>query len=266
MAHGCAISKNHGVPKRSISPESFDAILSELGDDPAIGYPTLRSNTSIPEGQTMNRHSYEADAHRLSEEFPQHKNRKDDSMLGIPPPLMQKLQQSTIFQEKPIWLAIAACMMIATALNGYWLFELRSAQNMQPLVSHEAGQSIDEVRVLVLSLKDQLEDSHELLLSELESMESMVLQNTNAARARNAQSSPASKMSPAEQSLKQWRYLGMSNSNAGISGLFNTGEGMQRITLNSTAIEGWRLSTVTRTLATLTSKDGKSVAIPISKE
>jgi hypothetical protein len=26
----CAIRKNHGVPKRSISPESFDAILSEL--------------------------------------------------------------------------------------------------------------------------------------------------------------------------------------------------------------------------------------------
>jgi hypothetical protein len=214
----------------------------------------------------MNRHSYEADAHRLAEEFPQHKNRKDDSMLGIPSPLMQKLQQSTLLQEKPIWLAIAVCILAATSLNSYWLFELRSSITMQPVTADEAGQSVDQVKVLVLSLKDQLEDSHELLLSELESLESMVLQNTNAARARNAHSSPALKMSPAEQSLKQWRYLGMSDSSSGISGLFYTAQGMQRIALNSPAIEGWHLSTVTRTLATLTSKDGKSVAIPISKE
>jgi hypothetical protein len=60
-----AISKNHGVPKRSITPASFDAILGELGDDPAIGHPS-RSTPSSPENQTMNRHSYEADAHRLS--------------------------------------------------------------------------------------------------------------------------------------------------------------------------------------------------------
>jgi hypothetical protein len=73
-------------------------------------------------------------------------------------------------------------------------------------------------------------------------------------------------MSPAEQSLKRWRYLGMSNSSSGISGLFHTGEGMQHIALNSAAVEGWRLSSVTRELAMLTSNDGKSVAISVSKE
>ena len=266
MARDCAISKNHGVPKRSISPESFDAILSELGDDPAIGNPTLRSNTSIPEGQAMNRHSYEADARRLSEEFPHHKNRKDDSMPGIPSPLMQKLQQSPLMQEKPIWLAIVVCILAATALNSYWLFELRSSGAMQPVAADEAGQHVHEVKALVLSLKDQVEDNHELLLSELESLESMVLQNANASRARNAPSSQAPKLSSAEQSLKRWRYLGMSNSNSGISGLFHTGEGMQHITLNSPAVEGWRLSSVTRELAMLTSNDGKSFTISVSKE
>jgi hypothetical protein len=265
MAHGCAISKNHGVPKRSISPESFDAILSELGDDPAIGHPTLRSNTSIPEGQTMNRHSYEADAHRLSEQFPQHKNRKDP-IQGAPSPLIKNLQFSALLQASPIWLAMAVCMVAVTLLNSYWLFELRSSITMQPVTADEAGQSVDQVKVLVLSLKEQLEDNHELLLSEFESLESMVLQKTNATRARNAHSLPAPKMSPAEQSLKRWRYLGMSNSSSGISGLFHTGEGMQHIALNSPAVEGWRLSSLTRELAMLTSNDGKSVAISISKE
>ena len=214
----------------------------------------------------MNRHSYEADAHRLSEQFPQHKNRKDGSMPGIPSPLMQKLQQSPLLYEKPLWLAMVACMVAATLLNSYWLFELRSSQRLQPVATDEAGQSANEVKALVLSLKDQIEDDHELLLSELESLESMVLQNANATRARNAHNSQAPKISAAEQSLKRWRYLGMSNSNAGVSGLFHTGEGMQHIALNSPAVEGWRLSTVTRELAMLTSNDGKSVAISISKE
>jgi hypothetical protein len=133
-------------------------------------------------------------------------------------------------------------------------------------MSNEAGQSADEIKALVLSLKDQLENSHELLLSEFESLESMVLKNANATRAHSAHNLQVPKISPAEQSLKQWRYLGMSDSSSGISGLFYTGAGMQHIALNSVAIEGWHLSTVTRTLATLTSKDGKSIAIPITKE
>jgi hypothetical protein len=254
------------VPKRSISPESFDAILSELGDDPAIGHPTLRGNTPTPENKTMNRHSYEADAHRLSEQFPSHQNRKADSIQGASSPLTKNLQLSALLQAWPIWLAMVFCMAAATLLNSYWLFELRASQSLQPSAADEAGQSVDQVKALVLSLKDQLEDNQALLLSELESLESVVLQNANATRARNAHSSQAPKISPAEQSLKRWRYLGMSNSSSGTSGLFHTGEGMQHIPLNSPALDGWRLSSVTRELAMLTSNDGKSVAISVSKE
>jgi hypothetical protein len=252
------------VPKRSISPNSFDAILSELGDDPAIGHPARRKS-SIPENQTMNRHSYEADANRLAEQFPQHKNHKGDPIQGISGPGIKDLQLSRLFQERPIWLAIIALIVAATLLNSYWLFELRSAHSLQPLVTQEAGQSTHEVKTLVLSLKDQLEDNQDALLSELESLASMALQNADTKRARNTPSS-APKISPAEQSLKRWRYLGMSNSSSGVSGLFQTGEGIQHIALNSPALEGWRLSSVTRELATLTSNDGKSVAISISKE
>jgi hypothetical protein len=253
------------VPKRSISPASFDAILSELGDDPAIGHPS-RSPTSIPENQNMNHHSYEAEAHRLAEQFPQHKTRKDDPMPGISSPLIQKLQHGMLFQEKPLWLAMAICMAAATVLNSYWLFELRASQSMQPVTAGESGQTVDQIKTLVLSLKDQLEDSHEVLLTELESLESMVLQNANSTRARNAQSTQVPKISPAEQALKRWRYLGMSNSSSGISGLFHTGDGVQHIPLNNPAVEGWRLSSVTRELATLTSNDGKTIAISVSKE
>jgi hypothetical protein len=252
------------VPKRSISPNSFDAILSELGDDPAISHPARR-NSSIPENQTMNRHSYEADANRLEEQFPQHKHRKGDPIQGISSPGVKNLPFSTLLQERPIWLAMIACIVASTLLNSYWLFELRSAHSLQPPVADEASQSTHEVKTLVLSLKDQLEDNQDALLSELESMASMELQNAGTKRTGNTPS-PAPKISPAEQSLKRWRYLGMSDSSSGISGLFHTGEGIQHIALNSPALEGWRLSSVTRELATLTSNDGKSVVISVSKE
>jgi hypothetical protein len=252
------------VPKRSISPNSFDAILSELGDDPAIGYPT-RSTPPIPENQTMNRHSYEADANRLSEQFAQHKNRKDDPIQGMSSPGIKSLPFSTFLQERPIWLAMVVCVVVATLLNSYWLFELRTSQSLQPSAADEAGQSVDQVKALVLSLKEQLEDNQAFLLSELELLASMAMQNADTKRARNT-ATPVPKMSPGEQSLKRWRYLGMSDSSSGISGLFHTGEGMQHIALNSSALEGWRLSSVTREQAMLTSNDGKSVAISVSKE
>lgn len=252
------------MPKRSISPNSFDAILSELGDDPAISHPARRKS-SIPENQTMNRHSYEADANRLEEQFPQHKNRKGDPIQAVSGPGVKNLPFSTLLQERPVWLLMVACIVASTLLNSYWLFELRSAHSLQPTVAHEAGQSADQVKALVLSLKDQLEDNQDALLSELESLASMALQNAGTKRTGSAPA-PAPKMSPSEQSLKRWRYLGMSDSSLGISGLFHTGEGIQHIALNSPALEGWRLSSVTRELATLTSNDGKSVAISVSKE
>jgi hypothetical protein len=214
----------------------------------------------------MNRHSYEADAHRLSEEFPQNKNRKSDPMLGISSPLMQKLQKNPFLQENPIWLAIAVCIMAVTSLNSYWLFELRSPSSMQPLSAGQAEHSAHEINALALSLKNQLEDNEDSLFALLEAVEEMALQQANATRVRSAPGPQAPKMSPAEQTLKRWRYLGMSNSSSGISGLFHTGEGMQHIALNSTAVDGWHLSSVTRELAMLTSNDGKSVAISVSKE
>jgi hypothetical protein len=213
----------------------------------------------------MNRHSYEADANRLEEQFPQHKHRKGDPMEGISGPGVKNLPFSMRLQERPIWLAMIACIVASTLLNSYWLFELRSAHSLQPLVAHEADQTAHELKTLILSLKDQLEDNQDALLSELESLANMALQNADTKRTRNTPS-PALKISPAEQSLKRWRYLGMSDSSSGISGLFHTGEGIQHIALNSPALEGWRLSSVTRELATLTSNDGKSVPISVSKE
>lgn len=266
MADADRISKNHGVPKRSISPDSFDAILSELGDDPAIGNPALRNNAPLPESQTMNRHSYESDTNRLSEPFSRLENHKDNPTQGVSSPLIQKLQHSALSHERPLWLATAMGILAATLLNSYWLFELRSSRGTQPAMADETGQIVHEVKTLVLNLKGELEENHDALLSVLESVESMALQNANAMRARNTPNTQTPKVNPAEQSLKRWRYLGMSESTSGLSGLFNTGEGIRHIAINSPALEDWRLFAVTRERATFTSSGSKTIVLSISKE
>jgi hypothetical protein len=254
------------MPKRSISPASFDAILSELGDDPALGHPTLRRNTSIPEGQTMNRHSYEADAHRLSEQFPHHKSHPTDPMQAKSSPLLHKLQHSTLLQEKPFLLVIALCILGASLTNTYFLFELHASQRIEPAAVDETGHGIREIKELVVNFTQELEGNQDELISLLESVENIAMQNNKAMRARVVQGSSASQNSPAEQALKRWRYLGMSNSTAGPTGVFDTGGGMHHLALNSPAVEGWRLSSITREHASFTSSAGKTHSISISKE
>jgi hypothetical protein len=264
--HRQVISKNHGMPKRSISPNSFDAILSELGEDPAIGYFTQRPSPSNPESRAMNRHSYEADANRLSEQFPHHKSHQTDPIQAKSSPLLHKLQLSTLLQKKPVLLTLALCILGASLTNTYFLFELHAFQRIEPAAVDETGHGIRELKALVVTLTQELEGNQDELLSILESVEDIAMQNNKAMRARVVQGSPASQYSPAEQALKRWRYLGMSNSTSGPTGVFDTGGGMHHLALNSQAVEGWRLSSITRELASFTSSTGKTHSISISKE
>ncbi len=214
----------------------------------------------------MNRHSYEADANRLSEQFPHHKSHQTDPMQAKSSPLLNKLQQSTQLQGKPIWLALALCILAASLTNTYFLFVLHASQPIHPAVVDETGHSIHEVKELIVNLTQELEDNQDALLSILESLENMAMQNNKAMRTRAAQSAYAAQNSPAEQALNRWRYLGMSNSTSGLIGFFDTGERMLHLALNSPAVEGWRLSSITREHASFTSSNGKTRSISISKE
>ena len=214
----------------------------------------------------MNRHSYEADANRLSEQFPHHKSHQTDPIQAKSSPLLHKLQHSTLLQEKPVLLVLALCILGASLTNTYFLFELHAFQRIEPAAVDETGHGIRELKALVVTLTQELEGNQDELLSILESVEDIAMQNNKAMRARVVQGSPASQNSPAEQALKRWRYLGMSNSTSGPTGVFDTGGGMHHLALNSPAVEGWRLSSITRELASFTSSTGKTHSISISKE
>jgi len=263
MANRFCLSKNDGVPKRSISPDSFDAILSELGDDPAMVQSIKRTDTSNLESRTMNRHSYEADASRLSKQFPHPNSHGDETPHSSPKQFIGALHRNANQHEKLMWIGAVACILAMASFNTYLLLELRAISTTQTAAPDAADHAVRELKELILDLKADLLDDHDALT---ESLETLLLQRNRPANANSPTPGAISKISVGEQELKRWCYLGMSESTTGMKGFFNTGAGVQTLSINSVAIGDWRLSSVTPEAASFISSAGKTLAIHVSKD
>jgi hypothetical protein len=263
MANRFCLSKNDDVPKRSISPESFDAILSELGDDPVMAQTIRRTGTPHPESHTMNRHSYEADASLLSKQFSHPDSRSDEPPRSTPRQFADALHRHTHQYEKPAWIAVVICILALASFNTYLLLELRTISAALTAAPDTTDHAARELQGLILDLKADLLDDHEALT---ESLETLLLQRNRPAHTNSNTPGAITKISVGEQLLKRWRYLGMSESTTGIKGFFNTGEGVQTLSLNSVVASDWRLSSVTPETASFSSSAGKTLAIHVSKD
>jgi hypothetical protein len=263
MANRFCFSKNDVVPKRSISPESFDAILSELGDDPVMAQTVKRNGTAHLESHAMNRHSYEADASLLSKQFPRPDAHSGELPRSNPSQLADTLHRYTHQYAKPAWIGVAICILALASFNTYLLLELRTISAAHAVAPDAADHAARELQELILDLKADLLDNHEALT---ESLETLLLQRNRLAHANSSSPGSIAKISVGEQLLKRWRYLGMSESTTGIKGFFNTGEGIQTLSLNSVVASDWRLSSVTPESASFISSNGKTLAIHVSKD
>jgi hypothetical protein len=257
------ISKNGGVPKRSISPDSFDAILSELGDDPVMAQPIRRTGTPPLESHSMNRHSYEADASLLSKQFPRPDSHSDELPRSTPSQFVGALHRHTHQYEKPAWVGVAICILAMASFNTYLLFELRAISAAHSAAPDTADDASRELKELILDLKADLLNGHDALT---ESLEALLIQRSRPAHANSTTSGAITKISAGEQVIKRWRYLGMSQSTTGMTGFFNTGEGVQTVSINSVAVSDWRLSSVTPEAASFSSSAGKTLSIHVSKD
>jgi hypothetical protein len=263
MANRFYLSKNDVVPKRSITPDSFDAILSELGDDPVMAQPIKRKGAPPLESHSMSRHSYETDASLLSKQSPRPNLLGDEPLGSNPGHFAGTLHRHVRQYEKPAWVATAICILAMASLNTYLLFELRAISVAHTAAPDSADHATRELKELILDLKADLLEDHDALI---ESLETLLLQRNRPAHANSPAPGAITQMSAGEQVLKRWRYLGMSESTTGIKGFFNTGEGMQTLSLNSVVASDWRLSSVTPEAASFTSSAGKTLAIHVIKD
>lgn len=228
-----------------------------------MAQPVKRTGTPPLESHSMNRHSYEADASLLSKQFPRSDSHGDEPLRSTPGQFAGALHRHAHQYEKPAWIGVAICILVLASFNTYLLFELRAISTAHATAPDTADHAAHELKELILDLKADLLEDHDALT---DSLETLVLQRNRPTHANSPAPGVITKISAGEQALKRWRYLGMSESTTGMKGFFNTGEGLQTLSLNSVVVSDWRLSSVTPDAASFTSSAGKTLAIHISKD
>lgn len=218
------------MPPRHISPQSFDNILSELGDDPAIPDPHgIRKSPSPPRVDSA----------------PQVKTPK--------PSFLAKSFELTRLHFSPIWILGALLFICGGGLFFYFNLnksgtegEISSLQNQLLALKEDFELSQSEWA----SEKDDLYDA----IDEIEvSIHSIELKPAIQAH----QSKPV--VIPYEADLRRWRYLGTTRMGAAEQAFFHTGKSTRMVVKQDLTLGEWRLTQAEKELAILTHPKGKSI-------
>lgn len=218
------------MPPRHISPQSFDDILSELGDDPAIPDPHgIRKSPSPPREdfapQTKaSKPSFSAKSFEL--------NRLNFSPIGI------------------------LCVILLICGGGLFFY---FAHNKS-----EATGEISRLQNQILTLKKEFELSQSEWASEREDLyeaidkvEVSIHSIEIKPRIQASQTKPAA--IPNEADLRRWRYLGITRMGAAEQAFFHTGKSTRMVVKEGLALGEWRLTQAEKELAILTHPKGKSI-------
>jgi hypothetical protein len=218
------------MPPRQISPQSFDDILSELGDDPAIPDPHGIRKMSSPPGV---------------DKAPQSKAPK--------PSLPAKSFELKSLTFSPFW--IFGVLFLLCAGGFFFYFD-----------ANKSGAEI-EIHALqnqLLALKEDFEFSQSEWQSErediydsIEEIEVSVHSIEVKPPIQATQTRPT--VIPHEAELRRWRYLGLSRMGSSEQAFFHTGKSTRTVGKDDLALGEWRLTQVAKELAILTHPKGKSI-------
>lgn len=228
------------MPTRHISNQSFDEILSDLGDDPAIPDP--------------------------------HGIRKPHTPKSAPSkPLNQG--KSGSFSESLNGFQIQNLLPKLgnlAALTGVLIAGLVAFYVASNTANDHSQTSLEESKRLILELKkemslmhteiDQDQDDLYLLIEELEvSIHSLKNKKPETKILRK----PPGMLYEAE--LRRWRYLGAAQMGISHQAFFDTGKGNIAFEKGVQILGDWRLSNIEKDLVTLTHPQGKSLVLKASK-
>lgn len=224
------------MPPRHISPQSFDDILSELGDDPAIPDPHgIRKSSASPrppaEGQT----------------------KPKSSSFSVPELRLGGLKTTPI-------LIIGTLFALAI---GAVFFLLESNQTSSEQELHALQSQISSLKnEFAVAQSDWLLEQEDLYnaLDEIEvSVHSVKIKPPISA----PQSKPAS--IPYESELRRWRYLGLAKVGVVEQAFFHTGKTTLMVSKEGLTLGEWRLTQAEKGVAILTHPKGKSITLKSAK-
>jgi hypothetical protein len=218
------------MPPRHISPQTFDDILSELGDDPAIPDPHGIRKASSPKGVDMG-----------------HQNKPNK------PSLFTKGFEPNGLTFSPFWVFVGILIICVGSLLFY--FE-----------TQKSGSEI-EISTLqnqLLALKGEFEYSQSEWQSEREDLYEAIDELEVSIHLLNIKppiQAPQNKpiAIPEEADFRRWRYLGVARIGKTEQAFFHTGKSTTMVHKGAMALGEWRLTQASKELAILTHPKGKSV-------
>jgi hypothetical protein len=218
------------MPPRHISPQTFDDILSELGDDPAIPDPHGIRKTSPPKEADM-----------------AHQNKPTKPLLPAKGFYLNGLTFS------PLWVFGGALILCAGSLLFY--FETKKSG---------AEIEISTLQTQLLALKEELEYSQSEWNSEredlYESIDEIEVSIHSIEIKPPVQTAQKRVIAiPEEADLRRWRYLGIARIGKTEQAFFHTGKATTMVLKEATALGEWRLTKASKELAILSHPKGKSI-------
>ena len=232
--------KNIGMPARHISSQSFEEILSDLGDDPAIPDPHgIRKPP--PQQGTPPRTANQGRSNPFTE--PLSPIRIQNSLQGIALPI------------------VLIGILLAAAIAFFVAYTSLNSQSQNALEAFQ--QQISELRKEMLLMSDEInQDQDELYLAidEIEVSVYSIKDKKPETRTPNRPPAPTH-----ESELRRWHYLGTSQMGNSHQAYFHTGKSHLAFEKGAQVLGEWRLSSIEKALVTMTHPQGKSIVLRASK-
>ena len=225
-----------GMPSRHISPQSFDEILSELGDDPAIPDPHGIRKTSSSKSVPL-------EPPKSSKERAQPESFSSPNLFGQ----LQKFRGLFTF---------GACLIMI----GVALFIAYQSQNTSSdAMVQESFQEISGLKKELALMRIELQNEQDELYEAIDSIEVSIHSLIENKSTHKVTARPPTH--PHEAELRRWRYLGVSEMRGTRQAFFHNGKGNVMIQKGMLVLGDWRLTQLEKDLATLTHSQGKTLVI-----
>ncbi len=222
--------EQYGMPTRHISHESFDDILSELGDDPAI-----------------------PDPHGIRRTLPSQRAVSETPIQAKP--ISTQWAWLNFTQPKSLFLIIQTGIFLG--LFGMVFIGIDAYKK-------ELGIEMQGLQDQLLTLNKELsrhqenwDEEQDDLYSALDKLEVSIHSNIKKPAISPLQRLPAT--APHEAELRRWRYLGLIQMNGLEQAFFHTGKNTMMASKEVVVLGDWRLVHAQKDMATLTHPQGKSL-------
>jgi hypothetical protein len=230
------------MPARHISPQSFDHILSDLGDDPAIPDP--------------------------------HGIRKSNAPKNVAPQTSGQVKTEPIFgalgqleltsQAKKFGLFFASGILMISLLIG-GLIAYKSIQEDGNVDIEESKLRISALQKDLGALRNELNEEVETLYEEIDKIEVSIHSLKEIKPNIKTFAKPAAH--PHEQEIRRWRYLGSSQIGGVQQALFHSGKSTVLFAKDGVVLGEWRLSQIEKDAAVLSHPQGKTIVLkPVKSE